>query len=262
MLRNPYLTTSLAPPPLPTHPITFLLLPFLWPMHIGFLVLPVLASVYGKALHGALARTVPGLEGCWGSNGAGSCCSTTRIGTLRAPWRRPSSVAAPTDGSPALARGERARSARTSFHVSRGAWPPCIPTPDTPCLSYIPTLTPQTIPMYVNIPYMECLGTAFWTHLDPFWLCVDGLWIAKKPPQETRISLAFPFMCLATLASPTPGNRPTEDQNLYIYNICVSTSLSSCLVNALIFHVSIYKSFSFYLREVSFYLRGGLGGSL
>ena len=30
----------------------------------------------------------------------------------------------------------------------------------SPCMLYIymPTLTPQTTPMYANVPYMECLG--------------------------------------------------------------------------------------------------------
>ena len=33
--------------------------------------------------------------------------------------------------------------------------------PDTPCMPYMPTLTPQTTPMYAYMAYMECLGYVF-----------------------------------------------------------------------------------------------------
>ena len=39
--------------------------------------------------------------------------------------------------------------------------------PDTPCMPYMPTLTPQTTPMLAYMAYMECLGI-YLSHFIPY----------------------------------------------------------------------------------------------
>ena len=45
-----------------------------------------------------------------------------------------------------------------SWGVLKFGGEPCVSIPGAPCMEYLPTLTPESTPMYVNMSYMECLG--------------------------------------------------------------------------------------------------------